>query len=258
MHALQAASFRAAGAWPYVARCMLERHLCLATACAAPASDALKPPVVIAHTTQACLRYAHAVCVPGAQHHAGSIGAPRPGVAACHTLCMACPFESKAVSVTAQEALMRGALSGADVLLWLRVRAMPVVGWVCVKWPAFRCAHAGGACMPHGPVQAVQACRPCAMPERGSNAVGAAHRSFAACFAGAPGTVYSRGAALAPHSMPGTAECSHSVPGTLLERPTARQAPPAAPTACQAPCSSLKPVLGGADAARGARRAGTA
>ncbi|KAK9835413.1 hypothetical protein WJX81_007941 [Elliptochloris bilobata] len=37
-----------------------------------------------------------------------------------------------------QEALARGALSGADVLLWLRVRAMPVVGWVCQHWPAFR------------------------------------------------------------------------------------------------------------------------
>lgn len=49
---------------------------------------------------------------------------------------MARPFRaSKAVSVTAQEALVRGALSGADVLLWLRVRAMPVIGWVCVKCP---------------------------------------------------------------------------------------------------------------------------
>ena len=37
-----------------------------------------------------------------------------------------------------QEALARGALSGADVLLWLRTRAVPVVGWVCQRWPAFR------------------------------------------------------------------------------------------------------------------------
>lgn len=41
-----------------------------------------------------------------------------------------------------QEALARGALSGADVLLWLRIRAVPVVGWVCEHWPAFRHAFA--------------------------------------------------------------------------------------------------------------------
>ena len=41
-----------------------------------------------------------------------------------------------------QEALARGALSEADVLLWLRVRGRPVIGWVCQHWPAFRRALA--------------------------------------------------------------------------------------------------------------------
>lgn len=45
-------------------------------------------------------------------------------------------------NVGVQEALARGALSGADVLLWLRVRGRPVIGWVCQHWPAFRRALA--------------------------------------------------------------------------------------------------------------------
>ena len=56
-------------------------------------------------------------------------------------------LQAMTVSVSAQEALVRGALSGADVLLWLLVRAIPVVGWVCMQWPAFRCARTGGACI---------------------------------------------------------------------------------------------------------------
>lgn len=65
MHALQAASFGAAGAWPYAARCMLLQRLSVATARPVPAPDALKLPVMLAHTTQAYLHCTRVVCLWG-------------------------------------------------------------------------------------------------------------------------------------------------------------------------------------------------
>ena len=34
------------------------------------------------------------------------------------------------------------------MLLWLRVRGRPVIGWVCQHWPAFRRARAPGQALP--------------------------------------------------------------------------------------------------------------
>ena len=52
-----------------------------------------------------------------------------------------CASSARQPCLGLQDALARGALSGADVLLWLRVRGRPVVGWICQHWPAFRHAR---------------------------------------------------------------------------------------------------------------------
>lgn len=141
MHALQAASFGAAGAWPYAARCMLLQRLSVATARPVPAPDALKLPVMLAHTTQAYLHCTRVVCLwgsatvwPDLLGRQGRVGDRAGGIGAGGAVGRG----RAAVAARARHARDR-----------LGVREVP----------AFRCARAGGACV-RRPVQAVQACEP--------------------------------------------------------------------------------------------------